>query len=297
MATALSNARSAGGCLSSSSIPKKGRRPSSAVSRPCSCRGKALADWTSAIPKEARQGSTARRKDGDAFISTTFLTVIYTFALSEQNKQNAYLTAYDDAIDHARSPIIAGSGIQALRFGLGVFDQSTVWKAVISASDDGRNSFTGDESGATGLPQAFVDLCELDNNSTSGNNRYHFILRHLIPLLHLDPSSEGFVKLIAFGRRTWQYFSPLLAQRDPRALLLLSYWFALLTQLDQWWVTNRARSECLAIATYLATLRDAGIQALLLYPRSFGKADKSYLWRPLSSLREFRDNSSETSPD
>jgi hypothetical protein len=132
-----------------------------------------------------------------------------------------------------------------------------------------------------GLPLAFVELCDLDSTSTNENNEYHYILRLLTPLLCLDPNSENFTKLIAFSGRTWPYFQPLILRKDPRGLLLVAYWFATLRQLDdQWWLTLRARSECIAIVTYLAQLHDPKIDALLAYPASFGQADLSYIWDP-----------------
>lgn len=106
------------------------------------------------------------------------------------------------------------------------------------------------------------------------------VLRLLTPLLNLPPDPENFTVLMAFCGRTWPHIKPLVERRDPRALLLLSYWFALLKQIDQWWVVQRAKFECVAVVRYLSELQDPKISRLLAYPASFGQADLSYIWEP-----------------
>ncbi|KAK5698703.1 hypothetical protein LTR97_006351 [Elasticomyces elasticus] len=203
---------------------------------------------------------------GDALISTTFLIVIYVFALSEANSPHSYAMDYDEAISHAQAPMIAGSGIQALQSALGVLESSMVWKSVLFSADDSQGTFTSKARGGHGVPPGLVELCDIRPDSTSDTNVYHAILRHLSPLFRLGPGPANFVKLIAFGGRTARYFRPLLDKRDEKALLLLSYWLALLQQVDQWWLLERARSEYLAITKYLAAHGSAQIVALLHHP-------------------------------
>ncbi|KAK4905826.1 hypothetical protein LTR49_024917 [Elasticomyces elasticus] len=233
-----------------------------------------------------------RQQRGDVVIGITFLAAIYTFALGEPIEPDAYFVAYDEAVSHAISPMAAASGIPAMRYSLRLFDNSSAWKAVIEDSDDGQGTFTSEDQGIAGLPPAFVDLCGLDSASTAQNNRYHVILRHLGPLLRSKPTDEHFVKCIAFGARTFLEFRLLLEQKDPKALLLISYWFALLGQLDQWWSRARVKSECLAITDYLSTVPDTRIHALLFYPASFGQATTSWLWLSLATRISIRINHS-----
>jgi len=154
-----------------------------------------------------------------------------------------------------------------------------VWRQVLPGSDDDRGTFSdGSETGIVGLPPAFVNLCDLDEHSTNENNEYHYILRLLTPLLRLKADPENFAALMAFCGRTLPTLRPLVLSRDPIALLLLSYWFALTAQIDQWWLTQRARSECMAIVQYLSGLGNPKITALLPFPASFGQASLSYIW-------------------
>ena len=94
---------------------------------------------------------------------------------------------------------------------------------------------------------------------------------------------EIYADLLTLLLLGWSYFRPLLFRKDPRGLLLAAYWFASLRQIDQWWLTVRARSECMAIVSYLTELQDPKIAALLAYPASFGQADISYIWDPPNS--------------
>lgn len=226
-----------------------------------------------------RQALNGDKPDFDATVATTFLTVIFRFSLDDNIPQDSFSGGDEDKLRHAIDPLAATGGFRALRDIFGQFMNSSVWRTVLRGSDDDTGTFSNaDKSGVEGLPAALVDLCELDAHSTNENNEYHYILRLLTPLLCFKPHFENFTKLIAFSGRTWSQFQPLVLRRDPRGLLLLAYWFASLRQVDQWWLTQRAKSGCMAIVTYLAQFQDPKINVLLAYPASFGEADLSYIW-------------------
>lgn len=228
-----------------------------------------------------QQTLTGEKPDFDATVATTFLTIMFTFSLDDNLPQDAFSSDDSDKLRHALNPMAATGGFRALRDLFGQFMNTSVWKSVLQGSDDNMGTFSNaSRLGVDGLPIAFVDLCGLDDDSTNENNEYHYIVRLLTPLLGLEPDVENFTKLMAFLGRSWPYFRPLLLRKDPRGLLLASYWFASMRQVDQWWLTVRARSECMAIVYYLAQLQDPKIAALLAYPASFGQADLSYIWDP-----------------
>lgn len=219
------------------------------------------------------------RPDFDATLATTFLTIIFTFSLDDDIPPDAYTDDDDDKFRHAINPLAATGGFRALRGIFGDFMHDSAWRTVLIGSDDSKGTFSNSEQlGIKGLPPAFVELCDLDNGSNAENNEYYHIVRLLAPLLHLDHDSNNFTKLIAFSGRTWPFFRPLVFRKDPRGLLLLAYWFALLRQLDQWWLTLRARTECAAIVNYLSQVGDDDILALLPFPASFGASDLDYIW-------------------
>lgn len=225
----------------------------------------------------------APKLDFDATLATTFLTIIFTFALDDEIPLDAYTDGDEEKFRHAINPLAATGGFRALRDLFGDYMHDSCWKTVLMGSDDSKGTFSNSEQrGTEELPAAFVDLCELDSRSNAENNEYYHIVRLLAPLLRLDHDADNFTKLIAFCGRTWHYFRPLVLRRDPRGLLLLSYWFALLPQMDQWWLTQRAKTECMAILNYLSQIDDAQVNALLPFPASFGQEDLFYIFDPPS---------------
>ena len=222
----------------------------------------------------------AFKDDFDSMVATTFLTILYTFALDDDIAVDALGTNATAAWTHALEPLAAASGFRALNCVNTMNMPGSVWTPVVSETDNEDHTFTSKAPGIDSLPAAFIDLCDLSPESTEANNPYHSIVRHLTPLLALKPGLANMTTLFAFVGRTWRVLRPLLLQRDCRALLLVSWWLALLHQVDQWWVATRARSECAALVAFLSASSNPKIQALLVYPASFGVADYAWIWQP-----------------
>ena len=267
-----------------------------------------------------RQALTDGKPDFDATLATTFLSIIFSFSLDDEVPTDAYSSNDKDKIEMALAPFAATLGFRALQqffggqtfseFGsqprslaikelysdlvprTGDFLNDSVWRPVLLSADNDQGNFSdGTQQGVEGLPAALAELCEMDEYSTNSNNDYHYILRLLTPLLIVGPGIENFTALMAFAGRTWCQLKPLALRRDPRGLLLLAYWFALARQIAQWWMAQRAKSECMAIVRYLSDLNDPKINALLPFPASFGQADLSYIWEPLPSKSDSSDAS------
>lgn len=193
------------------------------------------AHWQTGLKLYRESISGPPKHDFDATIATTFLTIMFTFALDDEVPLDAYGGEDEQKFQNALNPLAATGGFRAMRSIFGEFMNTSIWKIVLSDSDDDKGTFSNsEEAGVNGLPPALVDLCELNERSTAENSEYHHIARLLTPLLKIDFSDDNFTKLIAFAGRTWPSFQPLILRRDPRGLLLLSYWFALLSQVDQW---------------------------------------------------------------
>jgi len=216
---------------------------------------------------------------GNAIIGTAFLAVICAHVMEGEMNLNAFLSQYENAVTQVLSPLAVSSGVKALNKTGNLFNSPVAFRSVLLESDDSLGTYTCQDNGVTGLPPALAKFCDLDRNSTPSNNRYHSIVRLLTPLLHLEATKGHFQKLISFGGRTFSLFQPLLYKKDFKALLLLSYWLALLAQSDQWWVNIRAGSQCSAIVHYLSTIPDPGLHALLSFPASLGKASLASLWQ------------------
>lgn len=218
------------------------------------------------------------RANFDAMVAAMFLTIVFTFALEDGTARNHSASGDNVFIQRVLNPMASTSGFKVLQVINNAPIMDSPWMPVFCAADDNIGSFTSDLQGIEGLPPAFVNLCELDYLSTSHENPYHKILRHLTPLLDMNLAPENMNKIFAFGGRLHTTFRPLVVEKDTRGLLLLSWWLALLRQVDEWWVREWARASCKSIVTHLSALHDPRIQALLVFPATFGAADFSWVW-------------------
>jgi hypothetical protein len=218
------------------------------------------------------------RTDFDSMIAAMFLTTVFTFA-SEDGTLDIDSTTGDDDFGRILSPMASTVGFKALQAtGTGLSSDSP-WISVFHAAANSSGSSTIDEQGIKGLPPAFVQLCELDENSSSHDNSYHKILQHLTPLLKMKMDSRNTNKIFSFGGRLHATIRPLVEAKDIRTLLLLSWWLSLFRIADKWWTTGWARACCKSIVAHLTPIPDSRIQALLVFPASFGTADYSWIWR------------------
>lgn len=232
--------------------------------------------------KELAQPDCTYDAQYDARVETTFLAIIYLFALDDVLPINAFSAGTSDLLMRAISPLAVCSGFRALRITAGPRVYTSSWLPVLVATDDAHGTFSSEAPGTQGIPSAFIQLCGLDASSTAENNDYHRILRLLTPILRLEPDVNNFAKLFSFAGRGWLNLKPLLLRKDHRALLLVSYWFALLHQIDQWWLTVRAKTECQAIVEYLSqSSEDVNLHRLLEYPATFGHSGLSTIWRAM----------------
>ena len=158
------------------------------------------------------------------------------------------------------------SGIKSLLITFQPYIPQSIWFPVFRESDDNRGTFFDERPGAEGLTPDLAEFCGITEASTIANNPYHAPLRLLTPLLQLDARVETFTKLITFMGRMDARFHGLLIEKDTRALLLFSYWLALILKVGQWWIVGRARHECVAICRFLRKDPDPRLRALLEFP-------------------------------
>jgi hypothetical protein len=158
------------------------------------------------------------------------------------------------------------SGIKSLLIAFQPYIRQSIWFPVFRESDDNRGTFFDERPGAEGLTPALAEFCGITETSTIANNPYHAPLRLLAPLLQLEAGIQTFTKLITFMGRMDARFHGLLIKKDTRALLLFSYWLALISKVDQWWIVGRAKHECVAICRFLRNDPDPRLRALLEFP-------------------------------
>ncbi|KAF7885441.1 uncharacterized protein EAF02_003950 [Botrytis sinoallii] len=118
------------------------------------------------------------------------------------------------------------------------------------------------------LPTHFMELFDLDEYSTVINNPYYLTLISLQRIINIECNRSAMLSFLGFLTSISPQYKILLKMKDPKALLLLSYWYAKVWRIV-WWVERRAILECQAICIYLDRYHsdDLLIQELLLFPK------------------------------
>jgi hypothetical protein len=111
------------------------------------------------------------------------------------------------------------------------------------------SSHVGDE--ISNLPPKFVELYSLDEFSTPESNPYHSAATVLAKVMPLECNRKTISQFLSFVGFPDIRFLRLLEQRDPRAMLLLAYWYAKTLSSEQWWIWRRASIEGPALCTFL----------------------------------------------
>ncbi|KAK0648600.1 hypothetical protein B0T16DRAFT_117327 [Cercophora newfieldiana] len=120
------------------------------------------------------------------------------------------------------------------------------------------------------LPPKFIDLYNLDEFSTSESNPYHNAATVLARVMPLECNRKTITKFLTFVGFPDPGFLRLLEQRDPRALLLLNYWYAKTLTTEHWWIYRRGIIEGPALCTFLedAFGNDPELLGLLDFPKA-----------------------------
>ncbi|MCJ1380841.1 hypothetical protein MMC17_003950 [Xylographa soralifera] len=100
------------------------------------------------------------------------------------------------------------------------------------------------------LPE-LIHLCEIDGTMLQDNSAYLPSLSFFARTGNIECNTHNLAKFLRFFGRMHPNFRHLIERKDPRALLLLAYWYAKVCQCQQWWLWRRANLECQAICIYL----------------------------------------------
>lgn len=119
------------------------------------------------------------------------------------------------------------------------------------------------------LPEALLQFLGLDQPSNSSGNPLLTTALFLARIYRLE-----FRALTVFAFHAWlghlePQYTELLVQKDPRALLLLAYWFRKLRDHQMWFMWQRSTVECEAICLYLERNHAdlPHLKTLLAFPR------------------------------
>lgn len=117
------------------------------------------------------------------------------------------------------------------------------------------------------VPSSFINLYELDA-SPAKSSPYAIPLIHIFAPLSMECPSSLISVFYAFNSCMQNEFGRLVVEKDPKALLLMAYWYSKICT-GQWWLRRRALIEGRATCIYLAKhcAHDPIIQDLLEMPR------------------------------
>ncbi|KIV96595.1 hypothetical protein, variant [Exophiala mesophila] len=117
------------------------------------------------------------------------------------------------------------------------------------------------------IPADLATLFDIREDSSSNDHPYLSALLRLRHLLALNPDNELAVVLyMQFMEGVSQHFLQLLDTLDPKALMLLSYWLALLCSNNCWWSRVRAKNECWAVCEHIDTFGDELLWKFMDFP-------------------------------
>ncbi|RHZ45117.1 Zn(II)2Cys6 transcription factor domain-containing protein [Aspergillus thermomutatus] len=220
--------------------------------------------WQQAISQYSKElACTVGPHNMDALFSTCLLMTVHSFALEEYNPRRSFVFSDDPG---ALSWLTLQGGLRHL---LGLTQPwlcISMWWEIFMASREETQAFGDHGPGRVGLHPELADICGIDDTATEESNPYLWPLRMLTPLLQAERSIKSFSKYTNFMGRLLPSFWAQLAKKDPPALIILSWWLALMDSVRLWWAENRVRSECAAICMYLENSEDPRILKLLEFP-------------------------------
>jgi hypothetical protein len=109
-------------------------------------------------------------------------------------------------------------------------------------------------------------LCEMPPGQ---ENPYEIPLAHLCRLMRLEKVDHAQIGMfMVFIGKLPASFVQLLDQSDPMAFLLVAYWATFLSRIDQWWIVDSTKMECMRLCAHLDTVPHPRIRELMKFPAS-----------------------------
>ncbi|BCR94306.1 Zn(II)2Cys6 transcription factor domain-containing protein [Aspergillus luchuensis] len=205
--------------------------------------------WQQAITQYSREVTTIGPKNTDSLISACLLLTIRSFSLDEYDPLSSFVFSDDIA---SLSWLTLQGGLRHLIMATAQWKAGSMWWEVFMKSQNETvDLFEDERPGRVAIHPGLADLCGIDDTTTAETNPYHAPARILTGLLSLERGVRSFASYTGWmGRLLPQFFARLM-EKDPPALILLSWWLGLMYGTNMYWVETRARSEITAITWYL----------------------------------------------
>jgi hypothetical protein len=151
-----------------------------------------------------------------------------------------------------------------------------IWKPVIRHCDEYSVENQGMLASCPGASQSLAGLEVLCRGDEMGEP-YRTALASIRLLMQSYVSSKQDMAefTFCFAIQLDPQFLHLVEESALKAFLVLCYWYALVTHVDQWWAHRTAKIEGLKLLHYLRNTGDSAIQALLDYPSQLLSAKSS----------------------
>ena len=116
------------------------------------------------------------------------------------------------------------------------------------------------------VPRELFEVC-----ASASLEVYTPALVNLGSIMRSATDNQEFARLISFPSRLSPDFNKLVYLQDSGALLILTYWFALMQRVPYWWCMGRTRHECQVLCQRLRRHSDAKVRAALRFPLEASK--------------------------
>ncbi len=157
---------------------------------------------------------------------------------------------------------------------------STPQGAIVNLPSDDFMTNPSDREVLALLPSEFLEVCGITDDSNPMNNPYYSVLAIVARLMPVNPTQAHLLKFMHFLGQMSADYRVLLEQKEPRAMLILAWFHAKVSQYHHWWWWKRASLEGRAMCIYLERYHSdiPHISKLLEFPKA-----NCYREYPLSS--------------
>lgn len=218
----------------------------------------------------ASLGSETESTDIDALFSCCLILTLIAYANLSAEAIDASTSYSNGGLSLDIAGIQAISGFRTLEeaFASKHVLETSIWKPIIWKCLQNREAFDGASNIPSVPPNTLAGLKRLYYEGQQGSiaSPYEAPLKSLYVMMQFDNSPDILSVTFCFNMQLDAPFLQRLREKDPKALLLLCYWHAIIVQVDQWWAHDTAKSEGLKLLDYLRDTPDPPIQALLKFP-------------------------------
>jgi hypothetical protein len=147
---------------------------------------------------------------------------------------------------------------------------TSIWRPIMDECFDHRQHLLESPFNSVkgfGIMTALESLCRDQGEPASHITALEPAL-DMLRMLMKDESdqTQTIGVLFCFTKTLDGQFLTLLEQQDPKAALLVCYWYSLMAQIDQWWALDSAKTEAWKLLGFLQRVPDPRLQALLQFP-------------------------------